>query len=257
MNNLMTLWAEGFKKLYPNVTDRDRGQGLGDRRRRADRGHGQLRPDEPRDEGRRRSTSSRRSSATSRPTLRDEHRHARGLRPQGQPDQEPDAASRSTRSSRRRARAALAKDIRTWGDLGLDRRVGRQADQPLRPQLGLGHLRLLQGARALQGRLQGHRQGAAGQLGGRAGRRQRQVTRSATAASATRPPTCAPCRWPRSGRRRPIEADAENAYTGEYPLCALPLRLRQPQAGRRSSIRCAASSSATCFSKRGPGRTSG
>ena len=110
------------------------------------------------------------------------------------------------------------KDIRTWGDLGLTGEWAEQADQPLRPQLGVGHLRLLQGARALQGRLQGHGQGAAGQLGGRAGRRQRQVRRSATAASATRPPTCARCRSPRSRAARSIEATPENAYTGEYPL---------------------------------------
>ena len=37
LNNLMTFWAEGFKKHYPNVTDRDRGQGLLDRAAGADR----------------------------------------------------------------------------------------------------------------------------------------------------------------------------------------------------------------------------
>ena len=51
-----------------------------------------------------------------------------------------------------------------------DRRLGEPADQPLRPQLGLRHLRLLQGARAEERRLQGHGQGAAGLGVGRAGR---------------------------------------------------------------------------------------
>ena len=55
------------------------------------------------------------------------------------------------------------------------RRVGRQADLALRPQLGLRHVRLLQGARARQGRLQEQRQGAAGLLVRRPGRRRGQV----------------------------------------------------------------------------------
>ena len=99
------------------------------------------------------------------------------------------------------------------GRPGPDRRVGHTPDQPLRAQLRRGHLRLLQGARALQGRLQGRGQGAAGQRVGGAGRRDRPVRASATAASATRPPTCARCRCAeaeaaRSSRPRPTTATA-------------------------------------------------
>ncbi|GIX08117.1 MAG: hypothetical protein KatS3mg115_2520 [Candidatus Poribacteria bacterium] len=32
------------------------------------------------------------------------------------------------------------KDIRVWGELGVNRRMGQQADQPLRPQLRFGDL---------------------------------------------------------------------------------------------------------------------
>ena len=46
MNNLMTLWAEGFKGYYPSVRA-DRRQGLVDRSAGADRGHGDVRADEP------------------------------------------------------------------------------------------------------------------------------------------------------------------------------------------------------------------
>ena len=132
-----------------------------------------------------------------------------------------------------------------------DRRVGEQADQPLRPQLGLGHLRLLQGARALQGRLQGHRQGAAGQLGGRAGRRRATSTASATAASATRPPTCARCRSPRRRAASSSRPTPEQRLRGRVPARALPLRLRQLQARAADSIRCAREFVRYVFSKQG------
>ena len=77
----------------------------------------------------------------------DEHRHARGLRPQGQPDREPHAAA-GRRDLLEDAQGRLRQGHPDLGRPRPDRRVGEQADQPLRPQLGVGHLRLLQGARA-------------------------------------------------------------------------------------------------------------
>ena len=66
LNNLMTLWAEGFKKLYPNVKIQIEGKGSSTAPPALIAGTAQLGPDEPRDEGRGDRRSSRRSSATSR-----------------------------------------------------------------------------------------------------------------------------------------------------------------------------------------------
>ena len=45
LNNLMTFWAEGFKKAVPEREHPDRGQGLVDRAARPDRGDGPVRAD--------------------------------------------------------------------------------------------------------------------------------------------------------------------------------------------------------------------
>ena len=52
MNNLMTLWAEGFKKQYPNVSIQIEGKGSSTAPPALIAGHRAARPDEPRDEGR-------------------------------------------------------------------------------------------------------------------------------------------------------------------------------------------------------------
>ncbi len=53
-----------------------------------------------------------------------------------------DAAFSKTR------RRGYKQNVTTWGQLGLTGDWAEPADQPLRPQLRLGHLRLLQGAHA-------------------------------------------------------------------------------------------------------------
>ena len=57
-------------QALPERQDPDRGQGLVDGAAGAHRGHRAVRPDVARDEARPRSTSSRRSTATSRPQIR-------------------------------------------------------------------------------------------------------------------------------------------------------------------------------------------
>ncbi len=54
------------------------------------------------------------------------------------------------------------KDIVTWGDLGLDRRLGRSTNQPLWPQLFVGHLRIRQERMPRQRGLQVDREGTVG-----------------------------------------------------------------------------------------------
>ena len=45
MNNLMTLWAEAFRKMYPNVKIQIEGKGSSHGAAGADRRHGAVRPD--------------------------------------------------------------------------------------------------------------------------------------------------------------------------------------------------------------------
>ena len=116
-----------------------------------------------------RSTSSRPSTATSRrscapPTTRSPSTSTRTTRSRSSPSPQVDAVFSKTR---RRGVQAERHDL---GPARPHRRLGEPPDQPLRPQLGLRHLRLLQGARAQQRRLQGQREGAAGLRLGRPGR---------------------------------------------------------------------------------------
>ena len=145
-------------------------------------------------------------------------RRARGLRQQGQPDQVPDARAGRRDLLEERAASGGKDDVTTWGQLGL---TGDWASKPISlygRNSASRHLRLLQGARALQRRLQGHREGAAG-LGRRWCRASpRTGSASATAASATRRRACARCRWPRRTAARSSRPTAENAYSGKYPL---------------------------------------
>ena len=50
MNNLLALWSEDFRKIYPGVRDRNRRQGVGHGSAGADSGDGRFWPDEPRHE---------------------------------------------------------------------------------------------------------------------------------------------------------------------------------------------------------------
>ena len=168
MNNLMTLWAETFRKFYPNVKVQVEGKGSSTAPPALIAGTAQFGP------------MSRPMRATEidqfeqkygyKPTeIRTELRRAGRLRPQGQPDQEADAgAGRGHLLQEPPPR--LQAERHDLGPARPHRRLGQPADQPLRPQLGERHLRLLQGARAEERRLQGHGEGAA-RLGlGRAGR---------------------------------------------------------------------------------------
>ena len=173
LNNLMTLWAEGLQEGVSERPHPDRGQGLVDGAAGADPGHLAARADEPHHEGGgdRRLREEVRLQADRGPRRGRRHRR---LRQQGQPDQVPDHAAD-------RRHLLEGPRLRRQGDqrLGRGRRRpagwGEPADQPLRPQLRLRHLRLLQGARALQGRLPRHRQGAAGLGLGGPGRHRGQV----------------------------------------------------------------------------------
>ena len=226
LNNLMTLWAEGFKKQYPNVRIQIEGKGSSTAPPALIAGTAQLGP------------MSRAMKAERDRRVREEvrlqadrdqgrRRRAGGLRQQGQPAREAHAAAGRRDLLQDRASGG-GKDITTWGDARpRRRRLGGEADQPLRPQLRLRHLRLLQGARALQGRLQGHGQGAAGLGLGRAGRdrgpvrhrlqrhRLQDLGREGAGAGARR--TASRSSAPTPG----------DVYAGKYPLVALPLRLRQ------------------------------
>ena len=231
--------GRGLPEAVPERAHPDRGQGLLDRAAGADRGHRAARPDEPRDEGRRRSTSSRRSTATSRPRSGSRSTRSRSTSTRTTRS----SSSRCSRSTRifSKGRACGGKAVANWGELGLDRRLGRQADQPLRPQLRLRHLRLLQGARALQGRLQGHGQGAAGLGLGGPGRDRGPATASATAASATGPRASSRCKLAaKKGGAGFFGTDAGERLRGQVPAVALPLRLRQQgaqQAARPAGAR--------------------
>jgi hypothetical protein len=125
----------GFKRFYPNVEIATEGAGSGTAPPALSIRHRAVRPmSRPmKDDGDRQA--SRSSSATRRPRP-DQHRHARRLRPQGQPDQEPDAAAgrRDLLSKTRRAARP------GHPDLGRPRPHGEwaQADQPLRPQRASG-----------------------------------------------------------------------------------------------------------------------
>ena len=174
LNNLMTLWAEGFKAQYPNVKIEIEGKGSSTAPPALDRRHGAVRADVTPDEAARRWTSSRRSSATSRRPSRVAVDALAVFVHKDNPIAVPDpAAGRRDLLEDPQGRARPGR--RNLGRPRPHRRVGGQAHLALRPQLGFGHLRLLQGGRAVQGRLQGQREGAAGLLRRGAGRRHRQV----------------------------------------------------------------------------------
>src|SRR6185436_12370215 len=129
---------------------------------------------------------------------------AGGVREQGQSDQvpQPEPGRRDLLQVAPARRQGRHHDV---GAGGAQRRVGQQADQPLRPQLRLRDLRLLQGAHAEERRLQGLGEGAAGFGLGYSG------IGYATAGVRAVPLT-------EKDGGKCIEATADNAYSGAYPL---------------------------------------
>ena len=169
MNNMMTLWAEAFRKLYPNVKIQVEGKGSSHGAAGADRRHGAVRPDVPADEGHRdrpvRGEVRLQADASSaRPTTRSPSTSTRTTRSTKLTLAQVDAVFSKTR------KRGGKEDVTTWGQLGL---TGDWADEPISlygRNSASRHLRLLQGAHAEERRLQGHGEGAA-RLGlGRAGR---------------------------------------------------------------------------------------
>ena len=168
MNNMMTLWAEAFPKLYPNVKVQVEGKGSSTAPPALIAGTAQFGP----------------MSRAMRATEIDQFESKYGYKPtqirtsydalavyvnKDNPLEkltlaQVDAAFSKTPPPR------LQAERHHVGPARAHRRLGEPADQPLRPQLRLRHLRLLQGARPQQRRLQGHGQGAAGLGLGGAGR---------------------------------------------------------------------------------------
>ena len=128
MNNMMTLWAETFRKMYPNVKIQVEGKGS------TTAPAGAASP-APRSSGRCRA----RCAAAEidqfeakygyKPTqLQDVVRRARGLRQQGQPDREADARAGRGHFLARRRKRGYKEDVKTWGQLGL---TGDWASRPI------------------------------------------------------------------------------------------------------------------------------
>ena len=145
LNNLMTLWAEQFNKFYPNAKIQIEGKGSSTAPPALISGTAQLGP------------MSREMKGTEidqfekkygyKPT-RAPHVGGRAgrVREQGQPDQVPDhgAGGRDVLEEPPRRLQGGRQDV---GAARPDRGVGEPAHQPLRPQLGVRDLRVLQGAR--------------------------------------------------------------------------------------------------------------
>ena len=135
LNNLMTLWAEGFSKYYPNVKIQIEGKGSSTAPPALIAGTAQLGPMCRAMKGTEIDEFEKKFGY--KPTA-DPHRgrRARRLRQQGQPDQVPDARA-GRRDLLEDAPAGRQGRHHDLGPARPHRRVGQQADQPLRPQLGL------------------------------------------------------------------------------------------------------------------------
>ena len=160
LNNLMTLWAEGFKKVYPNVNVQIEGKGSSTAPPALIEATAQIGP----------------MSRAMKSKEMDEFEKKFGYKPtpirtsldslavfvnkdnpvQGLNIQQVDALF----SKNRKCGATL--DTRDLGRPGSDGQLDLGPDQPVRPEFRLGHLRLLQEGRAVQGRLQGYGERAAG-----------------------------------------------------------------------------------------------
>ena len=198
LNNMMTFWAEGFKKVYPNVKHSGRGEGLGHRSAGPDAGHIAAGADVAENEaaGRRRFRSETRLQA-------DADRRGRrlpgGLRPQGQSGSRLHPGQLDSIFSK--THKAGYADIATWGDVDLE---GDWKALPIS----------LYGRNSASGTYAYFKEhalkkgdykdtvkeqpGSAAVVNGVANDRGESVTR----ASATRPRKSAPCRWRRAKRTR-------------------------------------------------------
>ena len=247
LNNVMTLWAEGFQKVYPNVKIQIEGKGSSTAPPALIASTAQLGP----------------MSREMKPSEIDDFEKKFGYKPtkirvaidalavyrqQGQSAQAAHPAA-GRRDLLEGPRLRRAKEITTWGELGLSGCMGGEADQPLRPQLGLRHLRLLQGARAVQRRLQGHGQGAAGLGLGGAGRgrgpvrhrlqrhRLQDLGREDAGAGA-------------QGRRRPSSRPTPSTSTPASIRCPASSTSTSTRRPTSRSTRWSASSSSTCSAAR-------
>ncbi len=159
MNNLMTLWGEGFGKFYPNVKLQIEGKGSSTAPPALIAGTAQLGP----------------MSREMKGTEVDQFEKKFGYKPVGLRTsvdalavfvnkdnpikclsaEQVDAVFSKSRRSRLQGGH---QDVGTaWPHGGM----GQQADQSLRPQLGFWHVRVLQGAHPQEWRLQGRGKGAA------------------------------------------------------------------------------------------------
>ena len=159
--------GRGLRQDVPQREDPGRGQGLLDRAARAHRRHRAVRPHVAGD-ARDRDRPVREEVRVQADAAAHLVRRPRRLREQGQPAREGDPGP-----DRRRVLQDPPPGRQERGEVGRprsDRRLGGPAAQPVRPQLRQRHLRLLQGERPRQRRLQGHGEGAAGLGVGGAGR---------------------------------------------------------------------------------------
>ncbi len=172
LNNLMTYWAEGYKKSYPNVNIQIEGKGSTTAPPALIEGTSQLGP----------------MSREMKGAEIDRFEAKYGYKPtrirvaldglavyvnKDNPIEQADLqAARRHLLVDPEARRQGHQDL---GRPGPDGRLGEQADLDLRAQQRFGHVRLLQGARARERRLQEQRQGAARLLVRRPGRRRGQV----------------------------------------------------------------------------------
>ena len=229
LNNLMTLWAESFGKFYPNAKIQIEGKGSSTAPPALISGTAQLGP----------------MSREMKGTEVDGFEKKYGYKPtpirtsvdalavfvnKDNPIKCMTMAQVDAVFSKSR-RYGHKEDIKTWGQLGLTGRMGQQAHQPLRPQLGVRDLRLLQGARAQERGLQGRGEGAAG-LGlggaGRDGGPLRHGVQRHRLRHRGRPRGAAG----REGGRQVLRGRPRQRLCGELSALALPLRLREQGAGQ-------------------------
>ncbi len=144
MNNLMTLWAETFRKYYPNVKVQVEGKGSSTAPPAIIAGTAQFGP----------------MSRTMRSTEIDQFEQKYGYKPtelrtsfdalavyvhKDNPIKQLSLAQVEAIFGKSRKRGFKA-NVTTWGQLGLEGEWASQAHRSLRPQLGERHLRLFQGA---------------------------------------------------------------------------------------------------------------
>ena len=241
MNNMMTLWAETFRRSYPNVKVQVEGKGSSTAPAALIAGTAQFGP----------------MSRAMRATEIDQFEAKYGYKPtelktsydalavyvsKDNPIEkltlaQVDAIFSKTPQARAQGRR---QDV---GPARPDRRLGEQADQPLRPQLGLGHLRLLQGAHPQERRLQGHGQGTAGLRLGRPGRDRGPVRHRLQRHRLQDVRRQGRARWPRPRRGRSPTGRTPTSRAGNTRCGASSTSTSTRRLGSRSIRSCSSSSS--------------